>query len=145
MLPWNAYLGIGHARNCEAHPVQAHEGIEQLKLNLKKEHDLKVDYMTAVWINVSSSPCAKPNANAQNTLHWRHPIRMFIRHSYPAPALHTLLAGPNRSLFTTHLNSSTLPLVILQPFGVEQRRLYRKDISRRTQCICSPFLQIEGT
>ena len=41
-------------RDC--HAVQAHEGIEQLKLNLKKEHDLKVDYMTAVWINVSCSP-----------------------------------------------------------------------------------------
>ena len=35
--------------------MQAHEGIEQLKLNLKKEHDLKVDYMTAVWINVGLS------------------------------------------------------------------------------------------
>ncbi len=33
--------------------MQAHEGIEQLKVNLKKEHDLKVDYMTAVWISVS--------------------------------------------------------------------------------------------
>ena len=38
--------------------MQAHEAIEQLKLNLKKEHDLKVDYMTAVWINVSCSPHA---------------------------------------------------------------------------------------
>lgn len=33
--------------------MQANEGIEQLKLNLKKEHDLKVDWMTAVWTNVS--------------------------------------------------------------------------------------------
>lgn len=36
--------------------MQAHEGIEQLKVNLKKEHDLKVDYMTAVWISVRGSP-----------------------------------------------------------------------------------------
>lgn len=33
---------------------QAHEGIEQLKMNLKKEHDLKVDWMTAVYCNVNS-------------------------------------------------------------------------------------------
>ena len=33
-------------------PAQAHEGIEQLKLNLKKEHDLKVDWMTAVFCTV---------------------------------------------------------------------------------------------
>ena len=31
---------------------QAHEGIEQLKLNLKKEHDLKVDWMTAIFAHV---------------------------------------------------------------------------------------------
>jgi len=86
--------------------VQAHEGIEQLKLNLKKEHDLKVDYMTAVWINVSCSPCAKPNANAQNTLHWHHPTRIYLRgmhHSDPAPAFYTKPAGPIPTLFTTHL------------------------------------------
>ncbi len=32
--------------------MQAHEGIEQLKQNLKREHDLKVDWMTSVLANV---------------------------------------------------------------------------------------------
>ena len=41
--------------------MQAHEGIEQLKVNLKKEHDLKVDYMTAVWISVSHYPLQSIN------------------------------------------------------------------------------------
>ncbi|CAL5221006.1 g3122 [Coccomyxa viridis] len=40
------------ARHAAAQYLKAHEGIEQLKINLKKEHDLKVDYMTAVWISV---------------------------------------------------------------------------------------------
>ncbi|KAK9905590.1 hypothetical protein WJX75_002604 [Coccomyxa subellipsoidea] len=40
------------ARHTAAQYLKAHEGIEQLKMNLKKEHDLKVDWMTAVYCNV---------------------------------------------------------------------------------------------
>ncbi|CAL8471833.1 g11375 [Coccomyxa elongata] len=40
------------ARQTAAQYLKAHEGIEQLKLNLKKEHDLKVDWMTAVFCTV---------------------------------------------------------------------------------------------
>lgn len=52
---------------------QAHEGIEQLKMNLKEEHDLKVDWMTAVYCNVSSCHprCLKhtvPNVTIQMAL-----------------------------------------------------------------------------
>ena len=46
--------------------LQAHEGIEQLKVNLKKEHDLKVDYMTAVWISVSSPSLQAREAGSAN-------------------------------------------------------------------------------
>ena len=51
------------------HAVQAHEGIEQLKVNLKKEHDLKVDYMTAVWINVCSSQAPLHTSTESTALH----------------------------------------------------------------------------
>ncbi|BDA47709.1 hypothetical protein COCOBI_10-5600 [Coccomyxa sp. Obi] len=40
------------ARQAAAQYLKANEGIEQLKLNLKKEHDLKVDWMTAVFCTV---------------------------------------------------------------------------------------------
>ncbi|CAK0783103.1 hypothetical protein CVIRNUC_006298 [Coccomyxa viridis] len=52
------------ARHAAAQYLKAHEGIEQLKVNLKKEHDLKVDYMTAVWINV-----LKPEQVARAMVH----------------------------------------------------------------------------
>lgn len=60
---------MGLAELC--HAVQAHEGIEQLKVNLKKEHDLKVDYMTAVWINVCSSHALIHASTDHTTLHER--------------------------------------------------------------------------
>ena len=44
--------GWNHLLIAVAFSVQAHEGIEQLKLNLKKEHDLKVDWMTAIFAHV---------------------------------------------------------------------------------------------
>ena len=58
---------VGLAELC--HAVQAHEGIEQLKVNLKKEHDLKVDYMTAVWINVCCSHALLHASATHTALH----------------------------------------------------------------------------
>ena len=56
------------------HAVQAHEGIEQLKVNLKQEHDLKVDYMTAVWINVCSSHAPLHTSTESTALHEKIPL-----------------------------------------------------------------------